>query len=75
MYIGSIIKQEDAFTIIKEYNKGFSLVKLNKKYNYNIGTLRYFLLKNNIKIRSVKESVIPFHKRKELILILFYMKI
>lgn len=42
--------------IIKEYLDGESMNKLSIKYNINLGTLRYHLIKNSVKVRSVKES-------------------
>lgn len=53
--------------IIKEYNNGASLSKLAPLYNINISSLRYHLLKRNVKIRNVKESVKDFFSKKELI--------
>lgn len=62
------IKKELHLQIIKEYIKGDSLVILGNKYGYNISTIRYFLIKNKIEIRSVKESVKKFHKKKRIII-------
>lgn len=42
--------------IIEEYLNGESMNKLSIKYNINLGTLRYHLIKNSVKVRSVKES-------------------
>lgn len=44
--------------IIKEYLDGESMSKLSIKYNISLGTLRYHLIKNSIKVRSVKESFV-----------------
>lgn len=57
------IKLEDEWKIIMEYLSGESLTRLQNKYNYNFATIRYFLNKNSIKIRNVKESVTKFHKQ------------
>lgn len=53
--------------IIKKYNNGESLIKLSSFYNINIGSLRYHLIKRNIKIRNVKESIKNFFHKKEII--------
>jgi RecA-family ATPase len=62
-YKGKIFQKE----IIEDYIKGDSLVILSNKYDYNISTIRYYLIKNNISIRSVKQSVKKFQKNKEII--------
>lgn len=62
------IKEQDYNNLIILYLKGDSLVELSKKFNYNLSTIRYFLIKNNIKIRNVKESVLKFHKQKNVII-------
>lgn len=64
IYLGSVIKKEDALTIIEKYKEGFSLSKLSGFFGYNVATIRYFLIKNGLKTRNVKESVVPFHKNK-----------
>lgn len=65
-YTGKVIRQEDALAIIEKYSKGDSLMKLSNEFTYNIATIRYFLRKNGVKTRTVKESVKPFHKKKEI---------
>lgn len=60
------IKSEELTNIIKEYQEGQSLIKLSQNYNYNIATIRYALIKNDIIIRNVKESVKPFQKLKKI---------
>lgn len=60
---GKTIKKDDQMNIINQYVSGESLSQLSKLYNYNIATIRYFLIKNDIKIRNVKESVKKFHKQ------------
>lgn len=65
IYTGKI-KSEEIQEIIKEYTKGQSLMSLSIKYKYNIATIRYCLIKHNVIIRNVKESVKPFHKKKEI---------
>ena len=49
--------------IINKYCSGESLMQLSNQYGYNIASIRYFLLKNGVEIRSVKESVKKFHKQ------------
>ena len=56
-FTGVTIKPEHYVNIINQYKNGESLMQLGIKYNYNIATIRYFLLKNEIPIRNVKESV------------------
>lgn len=64
-YTGKI-KEKYFKIIIQDYLNGKSLVKLSNMYDYNLATIRYFLIKNNIKIRNVKESVKKFHKTKSI---------
>lgn len=42
--------------IIELYNNGYSQQQLGKMYNVSNATIRYYLLKNNITIRDLKES-------------------
>jgi hypothetical protein len=62
------IKEKDFDILIKNYLNGDSLVKLSLDFNYNLSTIRYFLIKNSVKIRTVKESVQKFHKQKNIII-------
>ena len=62
-FTGKTIKPEHYIEIINQYKNGESLMQLNLKYKYSIATIRYFLLKNGIKIRDVKESVEKFRKK------------
>ena len=55
-FTGKTIKSEYYIDILNEYVSGKSLMQLSNKYNYNIATIRHFLLKNDIKVRNVKES-------------------
>jgi hypothetical protein len=66
VFKGKIIKEIHMDLIMTKYKEGYSLVNLSELYNYNIATIRYFLIKNNISIRNVKESVKKFHKIKEI---------
>lgn len=66
IYYGSVIDPSVASTIVDLYKSGKSLMYLSQLYKYNIGTLRYFLIKNNIKIRNTKESMVSFIKTKEI---------
>lgn len=66
-YKGKVIKQEHLIEIYNQYIEGKSLSALSKEYNYNIGTIRGFLMTNNVTIRDVKESVKPFHKQNILV--------
>lgn len=63
IYNGRTIKKEHLQELYDKYNNGMSLMELSKNYNYNIATIRAFLIKNNVKIRNVKESVKKFHKQ------------
>lgn len=60
---GKTILPKDFNNIIIKYKEGESLSKLSEMFNYNIATIRRFLLKNNVEIRNVKESVKKFHKQ------------
>ena len=62
-FTGKIIKSEHQLKIINKYCSGESLMQLSNQYGYNIASIRYFLLKNGVEIRSVKESVKKFHKQ------------
>jgi len=57
--------------IINNYNNNYSRKYLAKKYKCDIGTIKTILLKNNIKVRSMKEQIelnkinnIPTNKKK-----------
>ena len=67
-YSGKTIKPEHFYLLIDEYLAGSSLMELHNKYGYNIGTVRHFLLNQDIRIRNVKESVEKFHKQETLII-------
>ena len=73
-FTGKTIKPEHYIEIINQYKNGESLMQLNLKYKYSIATIRYFLLKNGIKIRDVKESVEKFRKKSDLFLDDFFMQ-
>lgn len=73
-FTGKTIKPEHYIEVINQYKNGESLMQLSLKYKYNIASIRYFLLKNDIKIRSVKESVEKFAKKSDLILDDFFMQ-
>ena len=73
-FTGVTIKPEHYVNIINQYKNGQSLMQLGIKYNYNIATIRYFLLKNEIPIRNVKESVKKFRKKSILILDDFFIQ-
>lgn len=73
-FTGKTIKSEYYIDILNEYVSGKSLMQLSNKYNYNIATIRNFLLKNDIKVRNVKESVEKFHKQPILKLDDFFMQ-
>ena len=73
-FTGKIIKPEHYISILNQYVNGKSLMQLSNKYNYSISTIRYFLLKNDIKVRNVKESVEKFHKQPTLKLDDFFMQ-
>ena len=73
-FTGITIKPEHYVNIIDQYKNGESLMQLGIKYNYNIATIRYFLLKNEIPIRNVKESVKKFRKKSILILDDFFIQ-
>ena len=73
-FTGKTIKSEYYIDILNEYVSGKSLMQLSNKYNYNIATIRHFLLKNDIKVRNVKESVEKFHKQPILKLDDFFMQ-
>ena len=73
-FTGKIIKPEHYISILNQYVNGKSLIQLSNKYNYSISTIRYFLLKNDIKVRNVKESVEKFHKQPILKLDDFFMQ-
>lgn len=62
-FTGKTIKSEHYFEIIDKYCSGESLMQLSNQYGYNIASIRYFLIKNDIKTRTVKESVEKFHKQ------------
>jgi predicted HTH domain antitoxin len=47
--------------IINDYNNGYSRKYLAKIYKCDIGTIKTILLKNNIKVRSMKEQI-ELHK-------------
>ena len=47
---------KDINRIIKLYNTGYSQQQLGKMYNVSNATIRYYLLKNNVKIRNLKDS-------------------
>lgn len=74
-FTGKTIKPEHYIEVINQYKNGESLMQLNLKYKYSIATIRYFLLKNGIKIRDVKESVEKFRKKSDLFLDDFLCKI
>ncbi len=67
IYYGSVIKPDHARILIFKYTNGTSLMKLSNEYGYNIATIRYFLKKNGIYTRTVKESVIDSIKTKEIL--------
>ena len=73
-FTGKTIKPEHYIEIINQYKNGESLMQLNLKYKYSIATVRYFLLKNGIKIRDVKESVEKFRKKSDLFLDDFFIQ-
>ena len=73
-FTGITIKPEHYMDIINQYKNGESLMQLEIKYNYSIATIRYFLLKNDIQIRNVKESVKKFHKQPILMLDDFFIQ-
>lgn len=73
-FTGKTIKPEHYIEVINQYKNGESLMQLSLKYKYNIASIRYFLLKNDIKIRSVKESVEKFAKKSDLVLDDFFMQ-
>ena len=51
-FTGKTIKPEHYVDIINQYTNGESLMQLGIKYNYNIATIRYFLLRNDIQFHS-----------------------
>lgn len=67
-FTGKTIKSDDYYEIIHKYEAGESLMQLSNQYGYNIATIRYFLIKNDITIRNVKESVEKFHKESNIII-------
>ena len=73
-FTGKTIKSEYYIDILNEYVSGKSLMQLSNKYNYNIATIRYFLLRNDIPVKNVKDSVKKFHKQSTLILDNFFMQ-
>lgn len=66
LYYGSVIDPKLASTIIDKYKNGISLMQLSQEYGYNIATIRYFLIRNNVTIRNVKQSMAKFIKSKEI---------
>lgn len=60
------MKKELIELIIKEYVNGKSMNKIAQENNLNISTVRYYLIKNNIKTRNVSEAVnkVLSHKDK-----------
>lgn len=64
LYSGKVIAREHLQELYDKYNEGSSLSELSKIYGYNIATIRNFLKRNNVEIRSVKESVKKFHKQE-----------
>lgn len=67
-FTGRTIKPEHYYQIIDKYESGESLSQLGIDYKYSIATIRHFLIKNDIKIRNVKESVKKFHKNCEILI-------
>lgn len=63
-FTGKTIKPEHYYLLIEEYTNGDSLMQLSNKYGYNIATIRYFLKNNDIKTRTVKESIAKFQKEE-----------
>lgn len=68
IWTGKTINPDHYYYILKEYINGKSLSELNKELNYNIATIRNFIMNNGIKIRNVKQSVAKFHKQPNLII-------
>lgn len=67
-FTGKTIKPEHYFEIIEKYENGESLMQLSNQLGYNIATIRYFLINNDITIRNVKESVKKFQKECNIII-------
>ena len=63
LYSGTVIKKEHLKLIYDKYINGNSLIELSNEFNYNIGTIRNFLKRNQVHIRNVKESVVKFQKQ------------
>ena len=61
-YDGKVINRNHLKYIYLKYLDGASLMELSIQYGYNIATIRNFLIRNKVKIRSVKESIKKFHK-------------
>ena len=58
-----IFKKEEIKNIIRLYSEGHSSNKLAKKFNVSPPTILKLLLKNNINIRTMKESIILGFKK------------
>ena len=54
LYSGKVLKSEHLYNLYNEYIQGSSIRELSSKYGYNIGTIRNFLKRNNVKIRPNK---------------------
>lgn len=52
--------------VIDLYNKGYSQQQIGKIYNVSNSSIRYYLIKNNILIRGLKESCIKNRKNKNI---------
>ena len=50
------ISEQDRLDICKKYQEGLSTSELSELYSIAVASIRKLLLKNNIKIRSRKES-------------------
>ena len=63
---------KDINIIIDLYSAGYSQQQLGKIYNVSNSTIRYYLLKNNIKIRNLKESCYKIRKKKNIYIDTFF---